>query len=191
MSTQQFVTLLFLAILTFWAVGAINRLQRLRQTIVDAQPVLAAQLLQRHEWARRMASALRTALPGEADALDRALAAGKQAEAALALVQAKPVATGPLNSLLLAEHLFDDAVHPLLLRHEADEAVQGWVQEWLTNQSQLASTRQQFNDAARRYNEARRQFPTRLVAMLWGFKAAPLLDTPHPRAEPAAGGAPS
>jgi LemA protein len=191
MSTQQFVTLLFLAILTFWAVGAINRLQRLRQTIVEAQPALAAQLQQRHEWATRMVGALRPLLPDESEALDRVQAACKQAGAALSLVQARPVVTGPLNSLALAENLFDDAVHPLLLRHEAFEGAQAWLQEWLTIQSQLSTVRQRFNEAVRLYNEARRQFPTRLIAALWGFRSAALLEAARLTTEPAAGGAPS
>lgn len=190
MSTLQFVTLLFLAILVFWAVGAINRLQRLRQTISDAQPLLVAQLLQRHEWVSRMVSALRPYLPEESDSFDRALAASSQADAALTLLRNKPLATGPINSLSLAESMLDAAIHPLLLRHEAHEAVQIWVQEWLAAQSQLAAARQRFNDAARLYNEAAHQFPTNLIAAPWGFKPASLLEPPRHTAEPAPAGVP-
>lgn len=181
---MHYVTLLLLAILVFWAVGAVNRLQRLRQAIFDAQPQLAVQLQQRREWLPRMVAALRPLMPEEAASFDRAVAAGAQADAALALLQAKPIAPGPINSLSLAESVLDDAVHPLLLRHEADDAAQTWVQEWLTIQSQLATARQRFNDAARLYNEGARQFPTNIIAVLWGFRAAALLEAPRHTAEP-------
>lgn len=188
MSTLQFVTLLFLAILVFWAVGAVNRLQRLRQAIFDAQPPLAALLSQRHEWVGRMVTTLRPLLPEEAASFDRVLAASTQADAALALMQAKPIAPGPISSLSLAESVLDDAVHPLLLRHEAHDTAQVWVQDWLAAQSQLATARQRFNDAARLYNEGAQQFPASVLSALWGFKPATLLDAPRPTAEPAPAG---
>lgn len=188
MSTLQFVTLLFLAILVFWAVGAVNRLQRLRQAIFDAQPPLAALLSQRHEWVGRMVSTLRPQLPDEAASFDRALAASAQADAALALMQAKPIAAGPISSLSLAESVLDDAVHPLLLRHEAHDTAQVWVQDWLAAQTQLAAARLRFNDAARVYNEGAQQFPASILAVLWGFKPATLIDAPRHTAEPAPAG---
>lgn len=191
MSTLQYVTLLFLAILVFWAVGAINRLQRLRQAVSEAQPPLAALLRQRHEWVARMVGALRTELPDEATSLDRAQAAGTQAAAALALLQSRPQAAGPVNSLGLAEQVLDDIVGALLMRHEADEAAQVWVQEWLAAQSPLAAARQHLNDAVRQYNDATHQFPANIVAALGGFKPATGLDTPGRAAEPAPAGVPS
>lgn len=189
LSTLQFVTLLFLAILVFWAVGAVNRLQRLRQAILETQPPLAALLVLRHEWVSRMASTLRAHLPEESASFDRALAASTQADAALALVQTKPFATGPISSLSLAESVLDDAVHPLLLRHEAHEAAQTWVQDWLAAQSQLAAARQRFNDATRAYNGSVRQFPTNVIAALWGFRAAAPIEAPRHTAEPVSAGA--
>lgn len=185
MSTLQFVTLLFLAILVFWAVGAINRLQRLRHAISEAQPPLLLLLHRRHEWVSRMVDALRTELPNEAAALDRAQAAGTQVAAALALLQSKPQAAGPVNSLGLAEHVLDDIVGALLIRHESDEAAQVWVQEWLAAQTPLAAARQRLNDAVRQYNEATHQFPANVIATLWGFKTAAGLDAPGGTPEPA------
>ena len=190
MSTLQFVTLLFLAILVFWAVGAVNRLQRLRQAIFDAQPLLAALLSQRHEWVSQMVAALRPALPEESASFDRALAASAQADAALALLQAKPLSAGPISSLSLAESVLDDALHSLLLRHEAHEAAQPWVQEWLTAQSQLTAARLRFNDAAQHYNDGAQQFPASIMAALWGFKPALLIDAPRHTAEPVPAGLP-
>lgn len=186
MGSSQFVALLLCAMVVFWVVGAVSRLKRLRQSASDSLPTLLSHLQRRHDWAGRLAEALRPEVPHAAAAFDRLLAARSQAAAALALVQARPLASGPINSLTLAEHLLDDAAQPLLQHLEPIESAQSWIHEWRTTHRQLATARAQFNEAAQHYNQAIAELPTRVVATLWRLMPVALLDAP-PTAAPASG----
>lgn len=103
MSSLQITLVALAAVLVFWAVGAYNRLMRMRNEIlrgfapVDQQFTLRIALLQ------RQAEAWAPALPEHADVLAALQAACSQAQTALAHARARPGAVGALNSLRLAE----------------------------------------------------------------------------------------
>lgn len=181
------------AVLVFWAVGAYNRLMQLRNAILRSFVPLAEQLDLRHALLHRQLDALAPLLPEHTDALSAVRGACTQAQAAATHARAHPGARGALNSLRLAEDILLDTrarlpgawpeatavVAPL----EATAATALTATTAATTPSELgmqvAATevalqfaRARFNESVNEYNRAVQQFPTWVLARLFGFRAA-------------------
>lgn len=185
MSAPQIVISLLAAVLLFWAVGAYNRLVGLRNVIGKTFTQVDAQIKRRHELIPLLAEAARPHAGLEADTLEAACAACRQARATLDLARARPCAFGAVSSLSMAEHVVDGTRARLLdtlqasVAANADPALGDMVAELNATENKLVYARQVFNDAVDDYNQAARQFPTRLLSTLYGFrKAAPLQAAP-------------
>ena len=186
MESQTILMLAVVAVLGFWAVGAYNRLVRLRHQITRQFDALDAQLVQRHAILLRWAEALRPVLEGSHPAIDAVVAAAEQLRLVREQAKLKPSQARAITSLRLAEDTLAAARAKLLAELPAhlyqQTVLNGAGMEVATCQdelsavgSTLAFARSQFNQAAERYNEAMLQFPTVLIASLFGFQAAGLL----------------
>ncbi|KNZ31406.1 MAG: hypothetical protein AD742_17760 [Methylibium sp. NZG] len=200
MTGSQIAAVAVAAVLLFWAVGAYNRLMQLRNAILRRFVPLAEQLDVRHALLTRQLDALTPRLPEHADAVSAVRSACSQAQAAAALARAHPGATGALNSLRLAEDILLDARTRLPTEPaavvEAVEAVEAAEAAEATHEAhqalveppspdfgtQIAAAelalqfaRTRFNDSVTEYNRAVQQFPTWVLARLFGFKAASTL----------------
>jgi LemA protein len=175
MGSTGIAALAVAAVLVFWIVGAHNRLVGLRNQIVDLFGTVDEQYRQRHLLLRQQAQAL-AGLPGvgagELDALHAALS---QAEAACAHARAHPGAAGAIASLRLAEEVLAATRARLPRRALTDPALADTGAGLVAAEVSLDFTRSRFNDAVVAYNAAVRQFPTWLVAALFGFRAAAVL----------------
>ncbi len=178
MSEGQIGSLVVAAIIVFWMVGAYNRLVALRSVIGSTFGQVDEVLQRRGAAAVALAGVLRPALTGEQGALDALLAAQAQVRAAADVLRTRPVMRDHASALVLAEASMSSAssrVLALLEQHPALLAgvdVAPPVATLRESAAQLAYARQVFNDAALTYNAAARQFPTRLLARLYGFGTA-------------------
>jgi LemA protein len=179
MSSTQLVTLALVAVLVFWMVGAYNRLVALRSAIGAAWAQFEEPLQRQRAVLDGLVGVLRPALPGEAGALDALQGALLQVQAAADAVRARPIAAQLSATLLTAEQVLADALARLLalLEHHPvlrDETpgVTDAVAALREVEPRLAFARQLFNDAAQAYNDAARQWPTRLLTHLFGFGTA-------------------
>jgi LemA protein len=179
------------AVALFWAVGAYNRLHRLRQDIQSAFASLEIQLRRRHELAPRLQSALRPQLPAAHDVLERLVAASNQVMAATDLVKGHPHQSGPLHSCSMAEDVFQEA-HARLLELLAQPEASALLPELSAQlaelelaDSQARFSRSLFNEATQAYNRALRPWPTPLMARLAGFARAAELNLSPRRADAA------
>lgn len=160
------------AVVLFWAVGAYNRLMRLRTAVVDAFAELDAQL-------RLYGALVQTglaALDGEAaPALPRLLGAAQQFEAALKVARLRPLDTLTLRTLGTAHEAllraWSDACSepPDLAGQPLPEAMQ---QQWQHINLNAVSAQARFEQSVTSYNEGITGFPARLLARLFGFKPA-------------------
>jgi LemA protein len=206
--------LLVVAVLAFWAVGAYNRLMRLRNGVLEAFGGVDEQLRARHallqrllEW-HRAASAPADAdasaglpTPAEAplqveanegahagadadaantntsaqtavDSVTALHAATLQVSAAAAVARGHAAAAGAIGSLRLAERILTEA-RERLHTPDPEPADLGALKRAIgVADSALAYARGRFNDTVIGYNSAAQQFPTRLLAGLFGFRAA-------------------
>ena len=166
------------AVLLFWALGAYNRLMRLRSAVVqsfgsfDAHMVRLVALLGEFDAA---IAVQRGRLLGGAGEQEVAALQGAttQLSASLAVARARPLqpeavaALAAARDVLLATWLGAvGAVEP------AVTALSIWQIRWDEHQQQNTQAIQVFNDAVQHYNAAIAQFPASLLAWVFGFKAA-------------------
>jgi LemA protein len=167
------------AVLMFWMVGAYNRLVALRNAIGQAWAQVDEPLRRRREVLQALADALRPELPDEAASLEALEGALLQVQAAADAVRARPVVARLTATFKTAEEVLVTALarvvavleHHPALRDETPAVAQA-LQALNEVEPRLAFGRQLFNEAAQAYNEAARQFPTRLLTRMYGFGLA-------------------
>jgi len=170
--------LALLALLFFWGVGAYNRLMQLRNAIGDAFRQLERHLAERSEVCTRIIGVLTPLIPEEAPSFDALANAEAESTSAVQAVRGKPYAGEPVGQLAVASALHAAALarisamlelHPEL---HGEPGVDDLVDELKLIERQRAFARQLFNQAVTKYNEAQSQFPTRVLAGLYGFNEA-------------------
>ena len=195
---------MLLALLVFWAVGAYNRLARLRSGCVQQFGALDAHLGQWH--AMLQAFEAQPKAEGQSPALVHAQAAlhqtAAQLQAALVDARGRPLRETALASLEHACSALDVAWQAMTkVAVDAGAAgsgpapsdapspdpdpLQPWQQRWTEHQVRNRLGLQQFNAAAERYNAAIAQYPARLLAWLLGFRPVRrlLIEPAAPRAQ--------
>lgn len=163
------------AALLFWAVGAYNRVVRLRASIVRRFVPTQAQFAERHALLQQQIEALEPALPNAGPRLDALRAACRQVEAACAHAALRPGAAGAITSLRLADNILTEARARLPVQSVAGVDLTALNALLGTSDATLAFARRQFNDAVEEYNRAVTQFPTVLLVGLFGFRSAATL----------------
>ncbi len=164
MSTQSWALLAVAAVLLFWTVGAYNRLVGLRNRLMRAMTAVDEQFRARQAVLARWVEGL--AEQADPQALAALGAACQQAETACAHARAQPARSGAVVSLRLAEDILAQARAAL---RPSGDALSAELAEADTG---LAFARRHFNETAQVYNLAVSQFPTWLIAGLFGFRKA-------------------
>ena len=172
MSTTQIVGLVVAAALLFWAVGAYNRLVRLRAAIVRQFAPVDEQFRQRHALLQRLLDALTPALQDAAPRVDALRAACRQVEAACAHAKLRPGAIGAVTSLRLADDILAEARARLPVQGAPGLDLTELNVQLGASDATLAFARRQFDAAVSEYNQAVKQFPTVLLVGLFGFRSA-------------------
>jgi LemA protein len=178
MSLGSLGVLLLAAVLVFWMLGAYNRVVALRNAIASAWQQVDAALAQRADAVAPLVHALRPGLPDEGASLDALLSGQARVAAAADALRASPVRAEQAELLVRAEAVMSSAVarvlalldsHPELLDLEPVRAHAAAMRD---AEPRLQFVRQLFNDAVQAYNDAARQWPTRLLVRLYGFGTA-------------------
>jgi len=174
MNTDQWLLAAGGALLIFWMLGAYNRLVALRNAIIAAWAQVDEPLQRRSQAILALADGLREPLADEAGALEALRTAQAQVQAAADVLRRRPAMAARAQALGVAEATLAAAlarVVALLEQRPVLAAIEplGVLQE---SAQRIGFARQLFNDAVHAYNEAVRQFPTRLLTRLFGFGAA-------------------
>jgi len=178
MTDAQIAALAGCAVLVFWAVGAYNRLITLRDDIAKAFAPVDAQVQHRHALLLKWTQGLHAVVDQVPLLYEALLAACAQLQSACDGLRARPSAGGAAVSLRLAEEALIVARQRMQAELPArQQRLSGLELEADTEQlaaadNTLAFARSQFNAATQSYNDAIRQFPTRLVASAFGFQKA-------------------
>jgi LemA protein len=189
MSTTQIITWAILALLLFWAVGAYNRLVRLRNAIGNAFAQIDVQLKRRYDLIPNLVDVARKYVTHERETLEAVIAARNQAQAAADHARARPNSSGPLASLVMAETVLGGAMGRLMAVVEnypelkADATLRELSEELTSTENKVSFARQLYNDAALDFNNAAQQFPTNVIAKFSGFRVAGMLQSTTSDAE--------
>jgi LemA protein len=160
------------AVALFWIVGAYNRLVRLRSELIARFATVDERYRQRHALLERQIALLSTVLAAAAPRLDALRAACQQADAARERARARPGVASAVTSLRVAEDILADARGRVPVQAVAGNDLPEINTQLTTSDTALSFARAEFNAAVGAYNDGVRQFPTVLVARLFGFRAA-------------------
>ncbi|WP_372828466.1 LemA family protein [Polaromonas sp.] len=189
MSTRSLVLIAVFALLLFWAVGAYNRLVRLKNLIANAFGQIDVQLKRRYDLIPNLVDAAKKYLIHERETLEAVIAARNQARAASDAVRSRPTHAPGVMALAVAEQALGGSLNRLFALAEAypelkaDETIRALSEELTSTENKVAFARQAYNDCVLDYNNAQAQFPALLVARLFGFAAAAVLQATESTAE--------
>ena len=182
MSVSTLVSLTIGALLVFWAVGAYNRLVRLRNIIANAFAQIDVQLKRRYDLIPNLVDAARKYLQHESSTLEAVISARNQARSASDAVRARPTRAGAIVALAAAEQALDGSLASLFTLAEAypelkaDQTIRELSEELISTENKVSFSRQAYNDAVLDYNDAQGQFPALVVAWLFGFAPSAMLQ---------------
>ena len=182
MSLQTSVSLTLLAMLVFWAVGAYNRLVRLKNSMANAFGQIDVQLKRRYDLIPNLVEAAKKYLQHEQETLEAVIAARNQARSASDRVASRPGQADAVIALAAAEQTLGGSLGRLFALAEAypdlkaDQTIRELSEELTSTENKVGFARQAYNDAVLDYNKAQGQFPALLVARLFGFVPSAMLQ---------------
>lgn len=192
MNATSFVTLAVVAIVGLWLLAAYNRLVRSRNEITNAFAQIDVQLKRRYDLIPNLVDVARKYVQHERDTLEAVIAARNGAKKASEAAAAKPSDAARIGALVGAEGALAGLMNKLAVVVEAypalkaDGSLRDLSEELNHTENRIAFARQAFNDAVLDYNNAAQQAPTNIVAGLFGFGPAAMLESTTTDAERAA-----
>ena len=182
MTPTNLILIAILAILVFWAVGAYNRLIRLKNVIANAFGQIDAQLKRRYDLIPNLVEAAKKYLSHERETLEAVINARNQAKSASDAVRSRPANALAVTKLVAAEQALDGSLGRLFAVAEAypdlkaDQTIRELSEELTSTENKVTFARQAFNDAVLDYNNAQGQFPAVLIAKLFSFAPSAMLQ---------------
>ena len=182
MPTQSLVLIAVCAVLLFWAVGAYNRLIRLKNIIVNAFGQIDVQLKRRYDLIPNLVEAAKKYLLHERETLEAVIAARNQARAVSDAARNRPTHAPEVLALAAAEQVLGSSLQRLFAMAEAypelkaDATISELSEELTSTENKIAFARQAYNDSVLDYNTAQAQFPTLLIARVFGFAPSAILQ---------------
>ena len=189
MGTTSLVTLVALAALVLLAVSVYNRLVRLRNTIGNAFAQIDVQLKRRHDLIPNLVEAARKYMQHERETLEAVISARNTALGAAGQARQNPSAAGAIAALGVAEGALGGVLGRLMAVAEAypelkaDQTMRELTEELGSTENRVGFARQAYNDAVLDYNNAAGQFPANLLAGVFGFRQADMLQSTASLAE--------
>jgi LemA protein len=185
--------LLGVFILIAWSfVSIYNRLVGGRNAYKNAFAQIDVQLTRRHDLIPNLVETAKGYMKHERETLEAVIAARNSAVSGLKNAQAHPGDPAAVQQLAGAENALTGALGRLFALAEAYpelKANQNMMQvseELTSTENKVAFSRQAYNDAVMTYNNLREMFPNSVVAGMFAFSPAQLLDieSPEKRAVP-------
>jgi LemA protein len=182
MTPTSLISIAVIAMLVFWAVGAYNRLVRLKNIIANAFGQIDVQLKRRYDLIPNLVEAAKKYLSHERETLEAVISARNQAKAASDAVRSRPANALAITTLAVTEQALSSSLGQLFALNEAypdlkaDQTIRELSEELTSTENKVTFARQAFNDAVLDYNNAQGQFPAVLVARLFSFAPSAMLQ---------------
>ena len=180
------IVLIVVAVLAFWAIGVFNGLTRKRNAYKNAFAQIDVQLKRRYDlipnlvetvkgYAKHERETLEAVIKARNVAATAAEAAAKAAgdpDAIARLAQSEAALGGALSRLLVTVERYPEL--------KANQNFLALQEELTTTENKVSFARQAYNDSVTVYNNARAVFPAVLLAGMFGFAEAKLLEVEVP-----------
>jgi len=189
MSIGGWIFLAVVVALAAWVIAIFNGLVTLRNRFKNAFAQIDVQLKRRYDLIPNLVEAAKGYLAHERQTLEAVIAARGAAVNAAQRAAAAPGDPAAMTGLAQAEGVLGGALGRLLAVFEAYPDLKAnqnilQVQEELTStENKVAFARQGYNDAVMSYNTRRESVPDNIVAGLFAFKEAMLLEVTESKEE--------
>lgn len=173
------LALVILAIVA--SVAIYNRLVNYRNDAKNAFAQIDVQLTRRYDLIPNLVEVARKYLQHEQETLTAVIAARNHAANALKNTEGSGGSTG-VGALAAAEHALGARLGGLYATFEnypdlkADNQLAALREEIASTENRIAFSRQHYNDSVTEYNSAIEQFPANIIAGMFGFRVAELLE---------------
>jgi LemA protein len=187
--SPSLLTLIVIVALLLWAVTAYNQLVRLRNQIANAFGQIDVQIKRRHDLIPNLVEVARKYVEHEAQTLEAVIRARGLAIGAADAARAKPSDATAIRELANAEQTLSGSLGRLLMLREqypalkADQTLHSLSEEITSTENRIGFARQAYNDQALEFNNAATQFPALLMARLFNFDMAAMLQSTQSAAE--------
>jgi LemA protein len=188
---MSWIVLIVLVVVAIFFVSLYNGLVAARNAFKNAFAQIDVQLTRRYDLIPNLVETAKGYLKHERETLEAVIAARNTAVAGLKAAAADPGNAAAVAQLSGAEGALSGALGRLFALAEAYpdlKANQNMMQlseELTSTENKVAFSRQAYNDAVMSYNNTREQFPGSIVANMFSFQPAQLLDIPKPEAREA------
>ncbi len=181
---SMLIVLGLLVAFALWGVGIYNGLIAARNAFKNAFAQIDVQLQRRFDLIPNLVETAKGYLSHERETLESVIAARGAAMAGLSAAKANPGDPAAMGQLSAAQGQLDGALGRLMVVMEAYpdlKASQNMMQlteELSSTENKVAFSRQAFNDSVMGYNNKREVFPSSVVAGMFNFAPAALLEIP-------------
>ena len=186
------ILLVFLALIVgvaLWAVGIYNGLVTGRNAWKNAFAQIDVQLQRRFDLIPNLVETAKAYMGHERETLEAVVAARSAAQAGLAAAKAHPGDPAAMAQLGATQGQLDGVLGRLLAVAEsypdlkANQNMMQLSEELSSTENRVAFARQAYNDAVMAYNNRREVFPSSVVAGMFNFAPAALLEIPADKAQ--------
>jgi LemA protein len=174
------------AVALFWGVGIYNGLITARNAFKNAFAQIDVQLTRRYDLIPNLVEVAKGYLKHERETLEAVIQARAAAVSGLAAAKAAPGDAAAMAQLGNAESGLAGALSRLMVVAEAypdlkaNQNMMQLTEELTSTENRIAFARQAYNDSVMAYNNKREVFPSNILAGMFNFAAAALLEITEP-----------
>ena len=171
-----------IVLLIVFVVSLYNRLVTLRNRVKNAFAQIDVQLTRRHDLIPNLVETVKGYIKHERETLEAVIQARNTAIAGLKMAEANPVNAKAMQQLGTAETALTGALSRLMIVAEAypdlkaNQNMMQLTEELSSTENRVAFSRQGFNDSVMDFNNACEMFPSGVVARMFRFTPATMLE---------------
>jgi len=176
-----------IVLLALFAIGLYNGLVTARNVYKNAFAQIDVQLTRRHDLIPNLVETVKGYLAHERNTLEAVITARNAAVSGLKAAAANPGDPAAVQQLAGAENTLTGALGRLFALAEAypdlkaNQNMMQLTEELTTTENKVAFARQAYNDSVMGYNNRREVFPSSIVAGMFNFLPAQLLEIEAPQ----------
>jgi LemA protein len=185
------ILLAIIVVVVFWIISLYNRLVGARNGYKNAFAQIDVQLKRRYDLIPNLVETAKGYIKHERETLEAVIKARNSAVSAVQAAAANPGDASAMRGLAGAEGALTGALGRLFAVAEAYpdlKANQNMMQlseELTSTENKVAFARQAYNDSVMGYNNQREMFPGSVIAGMFNFQPAQLLELDEPAARQA------
>lgn len=169
-------------LILFWGIGAYNRLIGMRNQFKNAFAQIDVQLKRRYDLIPNLVETAKGYVKHERDTLEAVIAARNQAMTVNAQAAANPANADAMQKMVVAEGTLNSSLGKMFALSEsypdlkANQNMMQLTEELTSTENRIAFARQAYNDGVMQYNISIEQFPRQIIARIFAFGPAELLQ---------------